>query len=274
MPARSVLFPNASRRGEVDLGTRSPVELVPAPETPGSRVRGERALRAGERVFLRLDRLLGRTIPDGLNPFLQTGAVALMALAIATVSGVLLLFWYSPSVHMAYASMADLSPFAGGLMRSLHRYSSDACMFFVLVHALRLFFERRFTGAQWLAWVTGLAAVAMLWFIGWTGYWLVWDERAQHVAVGTASLLDAADLADPMGRSFLSDAGVNSALLRGLRAHARSARHGHRALAARRPTRPGALPDEAADDARVCGSLLLVSPPGRPRTPSLPETAR
>lgn len=213
MPAESVLFPNASRRGEVSLGGPPPIELVPAPETPGSRVRGDRALRVGERAFLLLDRLLGRAIPDELNPFLHTGAVALTALAIATVTGVLLLFWYSPSVHFAYASVDNLSPYAGGLVRSLHRYSSDACMFFVVVHALRLFFERRFSDAQWLAWVTGLAAVGMLWFIGWTGYWLVWDTRAQHVAVGTARLLDVLPIfADPMGRSFLSDTGVNSLL--------------------------------------------------------------
>jgi len=185
----------------------------PAPTTPGSRVRGEGALRLGERAFLALDRLLGRAIPDALNPFLQTGAVAVTSLAIATVSGVLLLFWYSPSVHAAYSSTAALSPFAGGLVRSLHRYSSDACMFFALVHALRIFFERRFVGAQWLAWVTGLAAVALLWFIGWTGYWLVWDARAQHVAVGTARLLDVLPIfADPMGRSLLTDAGMNSLL--------------------------------------------------------------
>lgn len=213
MRAESALPPDASGGSRSDLARPSPVERPATPATPGFRVRGERVLRIGERGFLRLDRLLGRAVPDALNPFLQTGAVALAALAIATVSGVLLLFWYEPSVRSAYASMWELGPLAGGLVRSLHRYSSDACMFFVVVHALRLFFERRFTGPQWLAWVTGMVALALLWFIGWTGYWLPWDARAQHVAVGTARLLDALPIfADPMGRSFLSDAGVNSLL--------------------------------------------------------------
>jgi NAD-dependent dihydropyrimidine dehydrogenase PreA subunit/coenzyme F420-reducing hydrogenase delta subunit len=176
---------------------------------------GGRLLRALERAFLYLDRALGRLLPPALNPFLQTGAVAIMATTIATLTGIVLLVWYRPSVHMAYVSVAGMSdaPWTAGLMRSLHRYSSDAAMFFVLVHALRTFLERRFSGARWLAWVTGILGTALLWFIGWTGYWLVWDERAQHVAVGTARLLDVLPIfVDPMGRSFLTDASVNSLL--------------------------------------------------------------
>jgi ferredoxin len=197
---------------------RAPATEPPAP-AGGSpfapEVRGEAALRAFERAFLLLDRALARVVPEPLNPFLQTGAVALTCLAVATATGVLLLLWYSPSVHHAYESVEAMAaqPLLAGLVRSLHRYSSDAAVFFILVHALRLFFERRFTGARWLAWVTGLAAVALLWFVGWTGYWLVWDERAKHVALGTARALDVIPIfADPMGRSFLTDAGVNSLL--------------------------------------------------------------
>jgi ferredoxin len=176
---------------------------------------GAGLLRGLERGFLRLDRLLSRALPEDLNPFLHTGAIAVTSLLIATATGIVLLLWYRPSVHMAYLSVAAMSeaPWTAGLMRSLHRYSSDACMFFALVHALRILLERRIGGARWLAWVTGVAGVGVLWFTGWTGYWLVWDERAQQVAVGTARLLDVLPIfADPMGRSFLTDSGVNSLL--------------------------------------------------------------
>jgi len=180
-----------------------------------SDVLGNRLLRRLERGFLHMDRLLGRILPESLNPFLHTGAVTAASFIVAIVTGVLLLFWYRPSLLMAYDSVAAMStsPWTAGLMRSLHRYSSDLCMFFALVHALRLFLMRRFGGARWLAWVTGVAMLGALWFIGWTGYWLVWDERAQQVAVGTARVLDALPIfADPMGRSFLTDQGVNSLL--------------------------------------------------------------
>ncbi len=86
-------------------------------------------------------------------------------------------------------------------------------MFFVLVHALRIVVERRFTGPRWLAWVTGIVGLGVLWFVGWTGYWLVWDLRGQQVAVTTARMLDTLPIfADPMGRSLLTDSSVNSLL--------------------------------------------------------------
>lgn len=182
---------------------------------PDPPVRGERLLAGAERGLLRVDRLLHRVLPESLDPLAQTGAIANTTLLVAIASGVLLLFWYSPSVHGAWPSLEDLAgaPLTAQLVRSLHRYSSDACLLFVVLHALQILLARRFTGARWLAWVTGVLLVGLLWFVGWLGYWLVWDQRAQLVAVGTAKLLDGLPIfADPLSRSFLADESVNSML--------------------------------------------------------------
>ncbi|MCP4872058.1 MAG: hydrogenase iron-sulfur subunit [Proteobacteria bacterium] len=179
-------------------------------------VRGETVLRLLERPFLAVDRFLDRWLPEELNPLLQTGAIANTTFAVAMATGVALLLWYVPSIHQAHDSVTAMhaeTPLTGGLMRSLHRYSSDACVFFVLVHALKLFFARRFGGARWLAWVTGVFAVLVLWLTGWTGYWLVWDERARQVALASAKFLDVLPIfIDPLSRSFLIDEAVNTLL--------------------------------------------------------------
>jgi len=172
-------------------------------------------LRQLDKGFIYLDRLLACCVPNSLNPMLHTGAIAVTALFIATLTGIVLLVWYKPSVHLAYESLEAMarSPYGSGLVRSLHRYSSDAAVFFALIHAFRVFFERRFDGARWLAWVTGAIMMGLLWFIGWTGYWLVWDLRAQSVAVGSAKMLDVLPVfTDPLSRSFVTDEGVNSLL--------------------------------------------------------------
>jgi coenzyme F420-reducing hydrogenase delta subunit/Pyruvate/2-oxoacid:ferredoxin oxidoreductase delta subunit len=182
---------------------------------PAPPARGQRLLDALERPFLALDRVVQKAIPEHLNPFTQTGAVANTAFLIACVTGILLLFWYVPSVHQAYSSVEAMGdqPLTAGLLRSLHRYSSDGCMLFVALHALRYLAGTKVGGARWLAWVTGLGSLGLLWLIGWLGYWLVWDQRAQSVAVGTAKLLDGLPIfVDPLSRSFLSDATVNSLL--------------------------------------------------------------
>ncbi|HXV36615.1 MAG TPA: hydrogenase iron-sulfur subunit [Myxococcota bacterium] len=197
--------------------TPSEVEADPAASEPlaNSAEVPRGVLRELEKGFLRLDRLIARCLPDSLNPLLHTGAIAVAMLLVATVSGVVLLIWYKPSVHLAYASVEAMSgsPLGAGLLRSLHRYSSDGAMLFGAIHAARILLERRFGGARWLAWVTGASLIGLLWFIGWTGYWLVWDLRAQGIAVGTAKLLDVLPIfAEPLSRSFATDEGVNSLL--------------------------------------------------------------
>jgi coenzyme F420-reducing hydrogenase delta subunit/NAD-dependent dihydropyrimidine dehydrogenase PreA subunit len=195
-------------------------EVAPAAaEHAGERVeppvRGESILRAADSVFVRLDAWIGRALPEELNPLAQTGAIANTTFLVAVVSGIVLLLWYSSSVRLAYDSVSAMAaaPWTAQLARSVHRYSSDACMCFVVLHALKLFFQRRFGGARWLAWLTGAFLVATLWLVGWLGYWLVWDERARQVALGTARLLDALPIfADPLSRSFLSDEDVGSLL--------------------------------------------------------------
>ena len=182
--------------------------LPPAP-------RAEGLLRRLENGWLYLDRLIEKFIPPTLNPFSQLGAMANTSLIIAVISGIVLLIWYSPSVHHAYESLEKIrtSSWLGQMMRSIHRYSSDGCLFFVLLHALRIVCQRRFTGPRWLAWTTGLLLLSLLWFIGWTGYWLVWDVRGQHAALGTARFIDRLPIfAEPLSRSFLTDQSMPSLL--------------------------------------------------------------
>src|SRR6185295_6853177 len=127
-------------------------ELLPAP-------RAEGLLRRLENGWLYLDQLIHKCIPSSLNPLDQLGAMANTSLIIAVVSGIALLIWYSPSVHHAYESLETIrqSSWLGQLIRSMHRYSSDGCLFFILLHAARIICQRRFTGPRWLAWTTGLA---------------------------------------------------------------------------------------------------------------------
>ena len=132
---------------------------------------------------------------------------------VATVTGIVLLIWYRPSAAQAWQSVeaTTLAPFSAGFLRSLQRYSSDVALMFGTIHALRSFLEGRLGGARWLAWVTGGILMGLLWAIGWSGYWLVWDMRAQLVAVGTAKLMDVLPIfGDRVSRSFLTDEGVNS----------------------------------------------------------------
>jgi ferredoxin/coenzyme F420-reducing hydrogenase delta subunit len=199
---------------EVLADALGPTSEAPGAHPPPPPTRAARLLAAGDRLATGLDTLLERWLPREINPLAHLGAAANAMLLLATLSGVLLLVWYSPSVQSAWHSLADLGPRSvGGLMRSVHRYSSDLLMLLLLAHATRTFFARKFAGARWLAWVSGVALLGLVWFIGWTGYWLVWDERAQLLALDTIRGVDVVPVfGEPMLRLFTSDQTVPSLL--------------------------------------------------------------
>ena len=91
-------------------------------------------------------------------------------------------------------------------MRSIHRYASDGLIIFLTLHTLREYFNGRYRHYRWLAWVSGVVLFIVTLIIGITGYWLVWDERGQLVAVKTAELLNDIHLfVEPLSISFLSN---------------------------------------------------------------------
>lgn len=190
--------------------------IVKASEAgPDSTLKGRRFLDKVDLWFRKLDGITRRYIPEVYHPFLQAGAIANFMFVVAVITGFALLIWYSPSVHVAYDSVASMAenPYTAELMRSLHRYSSDAFMLLVVFHAFKVFFGARFTGSRWLAWITGIVAVIIIWFDGWLGYWLVWDERAAMIATGTAKMIDVLPIfAEPLKASFLTDDSFNSLL--------------------------------------------------------------
>ena len=204
------ILSRAKRRSRVQLPFRAVAEA-----RSGPKLAGQRLLRRGNALFIQLNQWVKTALPETLNPFAQMGAVANTTFVIALISGILLLFWYSPSIHYAYDSLESLrsASFLGQLMRSLHRYSSDACILFMVLHAFQVLFAGKFSGPRWLAWVSGVVLAGLLWVDGWLGYWLVWDQRAQLVARGTARMLDVLPFfTDPLSRSFLTNESVNSLL--------------------------------------------------------------
>jgi ferredoxin/coenzyme F420-reducing hydrogenase delta subunit len=164
----------------------------------------KKALRA---VLLRLEQLGDAAFGARLNPVVHLGALGWWLFWIVCASGIYVYVFFDTGVTQAYASLESLSReqwYLGGVMRSVHRYASDAMVVVVLLHMLREFAMDRMRGNRWFPWVTG---VPLLWFLyacGITGYWLVWDQLAQYVAIATTEWLDAIGIfAQPIARNFL-----------------------------------------------------------------------
>lgn len=91
---------------------------------------------------------------------------------------------------LSYNAVARIEgQFIGRTIRAAHRYASGALVITTLLHAYRTLFMERFRGPRWLAWVTGIVMTVFLWVAGVTGYWLIWDERAQAISDGFVGFL-------------------------------------------------------------------------------------
>ena len=149
-----------------------------------------------------------------LNPLYQLGALGWFFYWIVAATGVYLYIFFDTGVEDAYASIERITHvqwYAGGIMRSLHRYASDALVLVVMLHLLREYLLDRMRGARWLAWFTGVPLLWLLFAAGVSGYWVVWDELAQYVAVATTEWLDALPLfGEPIARNFLHPSTLGS----------------------------------------------------------------
>jgi quinol-cytochrome oxidoreductase complex cytochrome b subunit/coenzyme F420-reducing hydrogenase delta subunit len=165
----------------------------------------KRGLRA---IFERVESSFDGMFSPTSNPFYQLGALGWFFYWIVVVSGIYVYLFFDTGVTQAYESLERITNdqwYAGGIMRSLHRYAADALVIVVILHLLREFSFDRLRGHRWFAWFTG---VPLLWFIyvcGITGYWLVWDSLAQYVAIMSMEWLDALPFfGEPIAANFAS----------------------------------------------------------------------
>ena len=156
----------------------------------------------------RLTALLDMGFSSRLNPLLHLGALTIFFCWIVLVSGIWLLIFFHTSVDGAFESVEYLTRdqwYAGGLMRSLHRYASDAAVVTLTLHIFKEFVTDRYRGKRWFSWITGIPLLWILIPLGITGYWLVWDKLAQYVALTSAEIMDGLPIfTDSMARNFLS----------------------------------------------------------------------
>ncbi|GIK54415.1 MAG: hydrogenase iron-sulfur subunit [Chloroflexi bacterium] len=146
-----------------------------------------------EKVALAVEKPVNHAIGNSrLNPFYHTGPIALFLLLVVGLTGFYLFLFFQYGYEASYQSVVRYdNQFIARAIRAIHRYASGALVITTLLHAYRTLFMERFRGPRWLAWVTGIVLTAIIWLAGVTGYWLVWDTRAQLINDSFIRFLDA-----------------------------------------------------------------------------------
>jgi coenzyme F420-reducing hydrogenase delta subunit/quinol-cytochrome oxidoreductase complex cytochrome b subunit/ferredoxin len=173
-------------------------------------------LAAARSAFERSENLLDAFFGGADNPLRHLGALGLFFLWILVASGLYLYIVLDTSVEGVYSSIGWLSKeqwYFGGILRSLHRYASDAFVIVMFLHLAREWAYGRYHGFRLYSWVTGVPLVWLVFISGIGGYWIVWDRMAQLSAIATTELLDWLPIfSEPAARNFLAPDLINDRL--------------------------------------------------------------
>jgi len=149
---------------------------------------------AGRKIFLAAEKLFNRLFGDAADPLYHLGAISCLMFIVVIASGFYLYAFYETGIDTTYASVERITHgqwWLGGILRSVHRYASDAMVLTMVLHFLRHFCFDHYRGFRAFSWVTGVVSLWLVFVSGINGYMLPWDRLAQYTVVATTEWLDA-----------------------------------------------------------------------------------
>ena len=147
-----------------------------------------RALTVLSNFFLHLHPIRVRSGAEKMNYTWCMGGITFLLFILLTISGIFLMFYYRPTLELAYQDMKDLE-FAvnmGKFWRNMHRWTAHGMVLTVIIHMVRVFQRGAYKPPRELNWVVGVVLLVLTLLLSFTGYLLPWDQLAYWaVTVGT-----------------------------------------------------------------------------------------
>jgi ubiquinol-cytochrome c reductase cytochrome b subunit len=168
---------------------------------------------------------LDRTIFTGMkfsfpsrfvSPFGFLGMLTFITFVILGVSGALLMFYYMPILDRAWDSVAkinDVVPF-GFHIRNIHYHGSNAMVLLAILHMYYQYFSGRYKIRNEVLWVTGVILGTVTILEAFTGYDIIFSERAELAISIAASLTNSIPIAGPVIRDTMFGSGFSDFVLR------------------------------------------------------------
>ncbi len=99
---------------------------------------------------------------------------------VLTLSGILLMFYYRPTVHLAYQDIKDLEHVVtmGGFWRNFHRWAAHMMVLITIFHMIRVFLTGAYKSPREFNWVVGVVLLLLTLLLSFSGYLLPWDQIA------------------------------------------------------------------------------------------------
>ncbi|MEM4611763.1 MAG: cytochrome b N-terminal domain-containing protein [Candidatus Nitrosocaldus sp.] len=184
--------------------------------------RGENGL---VRFFKWLWQGLERTIFVGIkftypsrfvSPMGFLGMLTFITFIILGITGALLMFYYEPILDRAWDSVKTINntiPY-GFHIRNIHYHASNAMVFLALAHMYYQYFSGRYKIRNEVLWVTGVILGTVTILEAFTGYNIIYNERAELAISIASSLTNSIPVIGPQLREMVFGAGFADFVLR------------------------------------------------------------
>jgi ubiquinol-cytochrome c reductase cytochrome b subunit len=112
------------------------------------------------------------------NILTALGGLIFTSFLLQIISGLLMTFYYSPSLASAYNSVDYITYIlpAGWLIRGIHVYNSSAIFILMFLHLLRTFFATAYKKPREITWISGVFLLLITVGFAFTGALLPWDQ--------------------------------------------------------------------------------------------------
>ena len=232
---------------------------------PAPRDRRNRVVVMLTNVFLHLHPVSVRKSGIALSYTWCMGGLTFFLFLVETVTGVLLMFYYRPTLEHAYNDILALRDVTTlGILRELHRWGAHAMVITIWLHMYRVFLTGSYKPPREFNWGVGVILLVLTLLLSFTGYLLPWDQLAiWAITVGSnmARATPGVGYEGP-GAALLQIGGVpliHSGSRRAVPAARRPVRQRRHAAALLRP----ALRRHSAGRGRADRGPLLARPQGR-----------
>src|SRR5919107_502219 len=151
-----------------------------------------------------------------VSPLGFLGMLTFVVFIILGITGALLMLWYEPILNRAWDSVDkinDTIPY-GFHMRNIHYHASNAMVMLAILHMYYQFFSGRYKIRNEILWVTGILIGVLTILEAFTGYDIIFSERAELAISIAASLTNSIPILGPDMRDAFFGSGFHDFVLR------------------------------------------------------------
>ena len=151
-----------------------------------------------------------------VSPLGFLGMLTFVIFIILGITGALLMLFYEPILDRAWNSVANINdtiPY-GFHIRNIHYHASNAMVMMAILHMYYQYFSGRYKIRNEILWVTGVILGVLTILEAFTGYDIIFSERAELAISIAASLTNSIPILGPQMRDAFFGSGFHDFVLR------------------------------------------------------------